>query len=101
MGVARERRRDEESDVTTIPEPGRTTTVEERTDERTEPGDHERFAHYVPKERLMQALVEGTPVRALCGKLWTPSRDPKRFPVCPECKEIWESLPDRRDGEGG
>jgi hypothetical protein len=22
-----------------------------------------------------------------------PSRDAKRFPVCPECKEIYESLP--------
>jgi hypothetical protein len=24
--------------------------------------------------------------------VWVPSRDPERFPVCPECKEIWESL---------
>ena len=58
-------------------------------------GDHDRFAHYVPKEKLMQALVEGMPVRALCGKMWTPSRDPSRYPVCPECKEIWESKPER------
>jgi len=29
---------------------------------------------------------------ALCGKVWVPSRDPERFPVCPECKEIWQSL---------
>ena len=34
----------------------------------------------------------GTPVRALCGKVWVPSRDPKRFPVCPECKEIYDSI---------
>ena len=80
--------------MTTMPEPGRSTIVEERTDVRPEAGDHERFSHYVPKDKLMQALVEGTPVRALCGKVWTPSRDPKRFPVCPECKEIWESLPE-------
>jgi hypothetical protein len=25
--------------------------------------------------------------------VWVPSRDPGRFPVCPECKEIYESLP--------
>ncbi|MBU4466278.1 MAG: DUF3039 domain-containing protein, partial [Actinobacteria bacterium] len=32
------------------------------------------------------------PVRALCGKKWTPGRDPEKFPVCPTCKEIYESL---------
>ena len=30
---------------------------------------------------------------ALCGKVWVPNRDPGRFPVCPECKEIFEGLP--------
>ena len=34
----------------------------------------------------------GTPVVALCGKVWVPSRAPEKFPVCPECKEIWESM---------
>jgi hypothetical protein len=71
------------------------TPVEERVaDYRFDGGDRERFAHYVPREKLMPAMVEGTPVRALCGKLWVPSRDPQRFPVCPQCKEIHESLPD-------
>jgi hypothetical protein len=28
-----------------------------------------------------------------------PSRDPKKFPVCPECKEIYESLPGGNDKE--
>ena len=89
-------------EVTTLPEPGTGTAVEERTssvpDLRPEPGDSERFSHYVPKDKLMEALVNGTPVRALCGKVWTPSRDPKKYPVCPECKEIWESLPPGEDG---
>jgi hypothetical protein len=40
----------------------------------------------------MDAMVNGTPVVALCGKVWVPSRDPEKYPVCPECKEIWESL---------
>jgi hypothetical protein len=68
--------------------------------ERTEPapvetdeGDHERFAHFVRKEKIVEATVMGTPVIALCGKVWVPNRDPGRFPVCPECKEIFESLP--------
>lgn len=76
--------------------PGAQTIVDERTqtrpDYRTDDGDHERFSHYVPKEKLTEAMVLGTPVVALCGKVWVPSRDPERFPVCPECKEIWDSL---------
>jgi len=62
-----------------------------------EDGDHERFSHYVPKDKLMEAMVNGTPVVALCGKVWVPSRDPQKFPVCPDCKEIWESM---KDGDG-
>jgi hypothetical protein len=73
------------------PQPDAGTVTEERTDYRYDEGDSERFSHYVPKDKLMAAMIEGTPVRALCGKLWTPSRDPQRFPVCPECKEIFES----------
>jgi hypothetical protein len=67
--------------------------IEERT-QVAEPGDHERFAHYVRKEQIVESAVTGTPVVALCGKVWIPSRDPSRFPVCPECREIFESLPD-------
>ena len=44
------------------------------------------------KNKLTEAMVMGTPVVALCGKVWVPSRAPEKFPVCPECKEIWESL---------
>ncbi len=67
------------------------THVEERT-VPTDNGDHERLSHFVPKDKLMDAMVNGTPVVALCGKVWIPSRDPQKFPVCPECKEIWESM---------
>ncbi len=58
-----------------------------------EEGDHDRFSHYVPKDKLTEAMVLGTPVIALCGKVWVPSRDGTKFPVCPECKEIFEGLP--------
>jgi hypothetical protein len=74
--------------------------TDERVEEeriRIEDGDHERFSHYVPKDKLMEAMVNGTPVIALCGKVWVPSRDPQRFPVCPDCKEIWESLKEGGD----
>ncbi len=80
---------------------GTATLPEEVTDYRLDEGDHERFSHYVPKDKLMAAMIEGTPVRALCGKLWVPSRDPERFPVCPECKRIYAELPRNRGGGAG
>lgn len=62
--------------------------------EHTEPGDDEKFSHYVNKNAQMESAVTGKPVRALCGKVWAPTRDPKKFPVCPECKEIYETIPE-------
>lgn len=68
-------------------------------------GDHERMAHIVlegwkPDEgdfvsagpSVVEGLVNGTAVKALCGKVWVPSRDPKKYPLCPTCKEVAESL---------
>jgi hypothetical protein len=83
--------------------PGTSTSVLEQTEtrEEVEPGDHERFAHYVRKEKILQSAVTGTPVIALCGKVWVPGRDPNKFPVCPICKEIYEGLRAPQDGEGG
>lgn len=64
-------------------------------------GDHERFTHivlegYTPKDgdfiplenSVVEGMINGTPVRALCGKVWVPGRDPQKYPVCPTCKEI-------------
>jgi Protein of unknown function (DUF3039) len=79
---------------------GTETIQEERTDPRLdEGGDHDRFAHYVEKGKLADALVNGTPVIALCGKVWVPSRDPDRFPLCPECKRLYDLGPDGRRRE--
>ncbi len=64
-------------------------------------GDHDRFAHYVPKHELTRALIEGTAVIALCGKKWIPCRDPERYPVCPACKEIMSSLSSGGDAPSG
>ena len=44
------------------------------------------------------APVEETvtnPVRALCGKVWVPNRDPAKYPVCQECTKIRERLLNR------
>lgn len=60
--------------------------------EQIEPGDHERFSHYVPKDKILESAITGKPVKALCGKKWLPGRDPEKFPVCPACKSIYETL---------
>ncbi|MEV4514093.1 DUF3039 domain-containing protein [Dactylosporangium sp. NPDC049525] len=85
--------------MTTTPENpggGGSTLTDERTEEQTDyrydAGDDEKFSHYAPKDKIMQAMIEGTPVRAICGKLWVPSRDPKRFPLCPVCKDLYENV---------
>jgi Protein of unknown function (DUF3039) len=80
--------------------PGAQTVEDRRTRPTLDDGDHERFSHYVSKDKLTAAMVEGTPVVALCGKVWVPSRDPQRYPVCPECKEIWESMKPGDDESG-
>jgi hypothetical protein len=55
-------------------------------------GDHDRMAHIVlPASAVTEALITGSPCTALCGKTWTPSRDPQKFPLCPTCKEIAEA----------
>lgn len=72
----------------------------EEQEQEVEPGDHERFAHYVRKEKILESAVTGEPVIALCGKVWVPGRDPKKFPVCPTCKEIYDGLREPNDGGG-
>ncbi len=72
---------------------------------RTDDGDHDRFTHlvlegYTPKDgefvalgnSVVEGMVSATPVRALCGKVWVPGRDPARYPLCPTCKEIAVAL---------
>ena len=59
----------------------------------TNTGDHDVFAHYVEKDLITEALVNGTPVVALCGKIWVPFRDPSKYPICPICDEILNGPP--------
>jgi hypothetical protein len=67
--------------------------VEPRTTTPSEDGDHERMAHIVDERfgTVAEAIVNGTPCVALCGKVWVPSRDPKRYPLCPTCREVAEA----------
>jgi hypothetical protein len=88
------------------PEDSQTTTLAPaRPDPDLDDGDHDRMAHivlegYTPKAggfvpmgpSVVEGIVNRTPVRALCGKQWVPGRDPKRYGLCPTCKEIAQSM---------
>lgn len=63
-------------------------------EEQIDEGDHDRYSHYVKKDKILTSALSGKPVIALCGKVWVPGRDPEKFPVCPTCKEIYEKLRD-------
>jgi hypothetical protein len=80
------------------------TTLAPRLSDPELDGDHERMSHIVlegfkPEKgdyisagpTVVEGMVNGTAVKALCGKIWVPGRNPKRYPVCPTCKEIAES----------
>ena len=71
------------------PDAGTGTAVLERPEEKTQlddggNGDADRFAHY--------DCATGRPVVALCGKVWVPKRDPSQYPVCPDCKRIYDEM---------
>jgi hypothetical protein len=82
-----------------------TTLAPARPDPELDDGDHDRMAHivlegYKPKmgdfgstgPSVVEGIVNGTAVRALCGKEWVPGRNPSRYGLCPTCKEIAESM---------
>ncbi len=82
MGIFRKNPLETESDLDLLTRP-----ILEEDD-----GGHDRFAHYVKKDKIVESAVTGKSVRALCGKIWTPSRDPEKYPICPTCKEIHAGL---------
>jgi hypothetical protein len=48
--------------------------------------------------KVLEARINGTPVEALCGHVWVPSRDPKQLPLCEACKQIYELYKEFNDG---
>lgn len=79
------------------PEEGTSTAVLERpeTSESSQEDngeDRDRYAHYASKERIAESRLTGRPVVALCGKVWVPKKDPSNYPICPDCKRIFEEM---------
>jgi hypothetical protein len=54
---------------------------------KTGGGDSDHMAHIVPKDEQMRGYVGGEPIKALCGKVWIPTRDYQGLPVCQACIE--------------
>ncbi|UQX86715.1 DUF3039 domain-containing protein [Jatrophihabitans telluris] len=55
--------------------------------------------HYVRKAKIAESAVMGTMVQALCGEVFPVTKTPKPgSPVCPRCKEIYESMPGNSGG---
>ena len=69
-----------------------TQTLESPKTADADTGD--QLFHYVRKATIAESAVMGTMVQALCGEVFPVTRAAKPgSPVCPRCKEIYESLP--------
>jgi hypothetical protein len=80
------------------------TRIEERTEYELETGEPV-VAHIVKVEpgedaaaKVLEARIYGSPLEALCGHRWVPSRDPGKHPLCQKCKEIYEVYRAFNDG---
>jgi len=54
-------------------------------DESDEPPD---AAHVVRQQDLIHSQITGEAIRALCGKLWVPKRNPDDYPICQACVDL-------------
>lgn len=78
--------------TSTEPAGGIDVIEETRTETSHGDGDSDRFSHFVRRDRANRAAVTGQAVVALCGKVWVPTRDAKKYPVCPRCKELRDEI---------
>jgi len=58
---------------------------------KTDPGE-------TAAPKVLEGRIYGTPLDALCGHVWVPSRDPKQLPICEKCKGIYEMYKAFNDG---
>ncbi|OXR39658.1 hypothetical protein B7C42_08273 [Nocardia cerradoensis] len=54
--------------------------------------EHGAVSHYTHAPHIAEASVTGTALRAMCGVVFVPTRDPDRFPVCARCEEEYAAL---------
>ena len=76
-----------------------TETLESPKTSDADTGDE--LFHYVRKAKIAESAVMGTFVQALCGEVFPVTKAPKPgSPVCPRCKEIYDSLPSGGGSDG-
>ncbi len=68
------------------------TSTIHRRETRTSQGDNDEVAHIVMKDDQMKGYMAGQPIKALCGKVWVPSRDYSGLPVCQKCTETRDRI---------
>ena len=59
--------------------------------ELTEDDDEPDATHIVTQQDLIHSQVTGQAIRALCGKLWIPKRNPDDYPMCTACIDIFNA----------
>lgn len=89
------------SEIVTLPAPTQPDLDTEQVAQTGEPTS----AHIVKTKKgenaaakVLEARIYGTPLEALCGHVWVPSRDPKQLPLCEQCKGIYEMYKSFNDG---
>jgi hypothetical protein len=66
--------------------------LEKPDTQETDSDSSEHFAHYAEAAKVTEGYIMGTPVIALCGKIFIPHRNPEKLRVCQNCKEILDGL---------
>lgn len=70
----------------------------DRTTNDQDEEQQDKEAHIVaPASKFYEGLVYGTPVRALCGYTFVPTKA-KRSPVCQKCQDILDDAVKRKYG---
>jgi hypothetical protein len=80
---------------------GGTPEHERTTEDHQGPASHIVFVPPEVSETatawVLRARIEGFEVEALCGYRWFPTRDPKQYPVCQRCVDVYQQPGDNRD----
>ena len=63
----------------------------------TDTGEPE-VAHIGRRDDVTRAYVTGEAIKALCGVVFVPTRDPSRYPVCQACSRVLKGI---QAGRGG
>lgn len=80
-------------------------STEQRTSSDTDTrSDDPIFSHIIDRgddkrhvlDILLEARIEGIELTGLCGHKFVPERDPKKYDLCPKCKELYEFAADFR-----